>query len=238
MIAGPAAADAVRRAHRLPNLRIGLHLVVVEGPAVSKPTLIKALVNEEGQFPTGQLGLGFRYHFLPEVRRQLRREIAAQFAAFKATGLRLDHANCHKHMHLHPTIGRLLIEEGQQYGLAAIRIPAEPPSIMAALGYRAGLGAQSLFWWTQLLRTQAKRAGLRTNRHVFGLGWTGHMTIDRLLRLAPILPVGLTEIYFHPAIESDAVLRSLMPGYEHVAELETLLDPAVAAAFPNRTSYT
>ncbi len=34
MVAGPAAADAVRRARRLPALRVGLHLVVVEGPAV------------------------------------------------------------------------------------------------------------------------------------------------------------------------------------------------------------
>lgn len=29
MVAGPAAADAVARARRLPNLRVGLHLVAV-----------------------------------------------------------------------------------------------------------------------------------------------------------------------------------------------------------------
>src|SRR5208282_2125038 len=40
MVAGPAAADAVRRARVLPSLRVGLHLVVIEGPAVLPPSEI------------------------------------------------------------------------------------------------------------------------------------------------------------------------------------------------------
>ena len=238
MVAGPAVDDAVRRARAMPNLHVGLHLVVIEGPAVTPPDFIKGLVNAEGYFPSDQTRLGFRYYFSLEARRQLRVEIAAQFDAFAATGLRLDHANCHKHMHLHPTIGRLLIEEGQRHGLPAIRVPAEPPNTMALVGQTTNVGSRMLFGWTQLLRSQANRSGIRTNDHVFGLRWTGHMTADRLLQLAPVLPAGLTEIYFHPATESDALLRSLMPQYEHEAELKALLDPAVSAAFPNRTTYS
>ena len=52
---------------------------------------------------------GMRFFFRPPARRQLAAEIRAQFAAFAATGLTLDHANAHKHFHLHPTIARLLI---------------------------------------------------------------------------------------------------------------------------------
>jgi predicted glycoside hydrolase/deacetylase ChbG (UPF0249 family) len=37
MVAGPAAADAVARARRLPRLRVGLHLVLVEGRPVLPP---------------------------------------------------------------------------------------------------------------------------------------------------------------------------------------------------------
>ncbi len=57
------------------------------------------------------------------------------------------------------------------------------------------------------------------------------MTADRLLRLAPRLPPGVSEIYFHPAAARDATLEALMPGYEHEAELEALTDPAIRAAF-------
>ena len=230
MVAGPAAADAVRRAHALPGLRVGLHLVVIEGPAALPPAEIPALVDARGQFPSGQLRLGMRYFFLPGVRRQLRREIAAQFEAFARTGLRLDHANAHKHMHMHPTVGRMMIEAGRRHGLAAIRIPAEPPSALAACGTPATAGAWAMHAGCRVLRRQARRAGLRTNDHVFGLGWSGHMTAARIVALAGRLPPGLSEAYFHPATHAEPALRALMPGYEPEAELAALLDPAVREA--------
>jgi hopanoid biosynthesis associated protein HpnK len=230
MVAGNAAADAVRRARAMPDLRVGLHLVTIEGPAVLPPAEIAALVDEDGQFPGDQLGLGLRYAFSRTVRSQLAREIAAQFRAFAATGLPLDHANAHKHMHLHPTVGRLLIAAGQAHGLRAIRIPAEPARVMAALGVPQGPGARALLAWTRLLRAQARRAGLATNDYVFGLAWSGGMTEERLLRLVPRLPPGLSEIYFHPAAGRDALLDRLMPGYDHAGEMAALLSPAVRAA--------
>ncbi len=111
MVAGAAAGDAVRRARAMPSLKVGLHLVVIEGPAVSPAADIPLLVDGSGRFPSDQAALGLRYFFSPEARRQLAREIRAQFAAFAATGLRLDHANAHKHMHLHPTVGRMMIRD-------------------------------------------------------------------------------------------------------------------------------
>ena len=229
MVAGPAAADAVRRAASVPGLRVGLHLVVIEGPAAD-PAAAPALVDAAGQFPSGQLRLGIGYAFSPVQRRQLAAEIRAQFRAFAATGLRLDHANAHKHMHLHPTVGRMMIGIGREFGLTAIRIPAEPPSVMAALGVPQGPGARALHAWTRLLRLQARRAGLHTNDHAFGIAWSGHMTAARLLRLAPQLPAGMSELYFHPAASRDALLTRLMPEYEHEAELAALCDPAVRTA--------
>jgi hopanoid biosynthesis associated protein HpnK len=228
MVAGDAAADAVRRAQAMPDLRVGLHLVTIEGPAVLPAADIAALVDESGQFPPDQLGL--RYAFSRTARQQLAREVAAQYRAFAASGLTLDHANAHKHMQLHPTVGRLLIEVGRAYGLRAMRIPAEPAAVMTGLGARQGLGARALLGWTQLLRRQARRAGLLTNDHVFGLAWSGGMTEDRLLRLIPALPPGLSEIYFHPAAGRDATLDRLMPDYDHQGEMAALCSPALRAA--------
>lgn len=223
MVAAPAAADAVRRARALPNLRVGLHLVVIEGPAVLPAADIPDLIDADGQFPSDQLRLGMRYAFHPSVRRQLAAEIRAQFAAFAATGLRLDHANAHKHMHLHPTVGRLLLSIGREFGLSRVRIPAEPPSVLARCGTRVGFGDRALYRWTALLRHQARAAGIATNDHCFGLAWSGHMTIDRVRSLMAELPQGDSEIYFHPASARDASLQKLMPDYEHEAELATLL---------------
>ncbi len=228
MVAGPAAADAVRRARRLPQLRVGLHLVVIEGPAVGPAP---GLLDADGQFPSDQLWLGIDYFFRRGARRALAAEIRAQFAAFAATGLRLDHANAHKHMHLHPTVGRLMLEAGAEHGLPAIRIPAEPPATMLGCGAAQRLGDRLLYAGMRVLRAQARRARVQTNDHAFGIAWSGHMTADRIIRLAAHLPPGVSEIYFHPASHRDARLTRLMPDYEHEAELAALVDPAVRAAF-------
>src|SRR6185503_5077014 len=67
MVAGAAADDAVRRARAMPSLRVGLHMVVIEGPAVSPNGEIPALVDANGWFPSHQVRLGFRYFFRPSV---------------------------------------------------------------------------------------------------------------------------------------------------------------------------
>jgi len=230
MVAGAAADDAVRRAHSLPDLRIGLHLVVIEGPAVLPPAEIPDLVDERGWFPSDQFRLGVRYAAHPRVRGQLAAEIRAQFAAFAATGLPLHHADSHKHMHLHPVVGRLMLDIGREFGLSRVRVPAEPPAVLARCGTRIGVGGQALYHWSRLLRRQVHAAGMASADHCFGIAWSGHMTPGRVRRLLAALPEGESEIYLHPATERDATLRRLMPDYEHEAELAALLDPSLRDA--------
>jgi hopanoid biosynthesis associated protein HpnK len=217
MVGAPAAADAVARAKRCPTLHVGLHLVTIDGQPVLPPDTIPHLVDEDGRFPNDQFRLGVKYFFHPMVRRQLAAEIRAQFEAFAATGLTLDHANAHKHMHLHPTIGRLMIEIGRDYGLHAIRVPSEPKNPAQSLGN--AVMRHGCF----LLRAQARRAGLLTNDHVLGLSQTGHMTAEAVDAALASLPPGLSEMYFHPATRRDPELARLMPGYDHVGEYEALM---------------
>ena len=217
MVAGPAAADAVSRAKRCPNLHVGLHLVVIEGQPILPPERIPGLVDDTGRFPSDQLRLGVNYFCRPAIRRQLAAEIRAQFEAFAATGLALDHANAHKHMHLHPTIGRLMIEIGREFGLRAIRIPAEP----AFPGQ--GPGNRILRSWCGVLRAQARNAGLLTNDHLLGLTQTGQMNPDAVRAALTALPHGLSELYVHPATQRDPELVRLMPGYDHAGELAALM---------------
>ena len=221
MVAAPAAADAVRRAKTLPDLKVGLHLVLVDGDSLLGHAKLPHITGPDGRFSTNQAALGVKYFFSPSARRELRAEIEAQFAAFAKSGLPLHHADAHKHFLLHPTIASMMIEIGRQYGLKRLRIPAEPPSIMVRLGERVGFGDRALYAWTRLLRWQAR--GLERPDQVFGLKWSGHMTAERIARLLPLIPAGRTEIYTHPATHRDAELVRLMPDYEHVAEFEALM---------------
>ncbi len=222
MIAAPEAADAIARAKRLPDLNTGLHLVLIDGDSCSGHDKLPHITTPDGKFAFSQTAAGINYFFSPAARRELALEIEAQFAAYAATGLALHHADAHKHMHLHPTVGRLMVKIGRRFGLKRIRIPAEPPAVLKACGERTSFADHALYHWTFLLRAQA--GSLAASPQVFGLKWSGHMTETRVRTLLQNLPPGTSEIYFHPATSRDATLTRLMPGYEHEAELQTLLN--------------
>jgi len=229
MVAAPAAADAVARAKSLPNLHVGLHLVLVDGDSILGHEKLPTITDKTGKFPRNQAALGAKYFFSLKARRELKAEIEAQFAAYTATGLPLHHADAHKHMHLHPTVARIMIATGKAHGVTRIRIPAEPPAILKRCGENPTLADRVLYAWSHLLRFQAR--GLATTKYVFGLKWSGHMTLPRVRTLLANLPDTQCEIYFHPAIKRDPDLTQLMHDYDHAGELETLvaLQPSSSA---------
>ncbi len=225
MTGAPAVADAVARARRLPRLRVGLHVVLVDGQPLLPPEQIPDLVAADGRFGTHLVRAGIRFFFLPRVRRQLEAEIRAQFQAFRDTGLALDHVNTHKHMHLHPTILGALLRVGREYGLRAIRLPYEP------VGAAPASRAAQLIWsgfiapWMGLLRHRLRRAGVHYNQFIFGLSTSGAMAEETVLSILEHLPAGLSELYFHPAVATPHPDQATA-----TAELAALVSPRVRAA--------
>jgi chitin disaccharide deacetylase len=227
MVGGNAAADAVARARRLPELRVGLHLVLVDGRPILPDAEVPGLVRGTTTFDPNMARAGIRFFLLPRVRRQLEAEIRAQFAAFCATGLPLDHVNAHKHMHLHPTVARLIIQIGRDFGLKAVRVPYEPVRVLRRAVPGEHYPTPLYGFWIKALRRRLRRAGLCVNDHVFGVAWSGGVVEERILRLIEHLPEGVSEIYFHPAVESSPSLVAAMPGYRHAEEFATLISPKV-----------
>ena len=215
MVAAPAVKDAVERARRLPNLRVGLHLTLVDGRPLLPPARIPALVNSDGMFSTNLVANGVKWFFSPAARRDLRNEIRAQFEAFKATGLKLDHVNAHNHMHLHPTVLSMIFDNAKAFGVTAVRLPAEPPQPRLAL-------------WLWLMRRRLRAAGLHYNDVLVGLRDTGHLTETRVLDALDRLRDGVSEFYFHPSIKATAALEAAAPGYDREGELHALTSRPVA----------
>ncbi len=214
MVGAPAAADAIKRAKRLKTLGVGLHLVLVDGVPVLPPEVIPGLVDNEGHFRDNMVTAGAAMFFLPATRRQLALEIAAQFDAFAATGLALDHVNAHKHFHLHPTIAAIIARYSLRYNVRAIRAPIEPGRWSPTRP------------WARHIATSFRRRHVTVPDAVFGLRQSGAMTADRVRAAVAALPDGLSEIYLHPATRDDYPGHG--PAYRHTAELAALLDPRVA----------
>ena len=229
MVSGAAVCDAVARARRLPALGVGLHLVLVDGRPVLPASEVPDLVDARGRFRDNMALAGARFFFSPAVRRQLAAEIEAQFAAFAATGLPLDHLNAHKHFHLHPTVAALVVRVGRRFGLRAARAPVESADIVNAIEPTPrGLADRVAAPWARSARARLRREGLVVPDQVFGLAWSGAMTAPRMENILRRLPPGLTELYVHPAT-ADAYPGSA-PGYRYTQELAALVDPGVRAA--------
>jgi chitin disaccharide deacetylase len=228
MISAPAAADAIARARLLPSLRVGLHLVLVEGRPVLPASALTHLVDENGLFRADMAALGTRIFFSGQARRQIAAEIFAQFEAFRATGLTLDHCNAHKHFHLHPVVGALIAKIGGQFGLRAARVPQEPRDVLRRIERQT---PRAPAWLTApfalLLRRRFEAAGLLAPDHTFGLLWSGRMTKERLFGLIRNLPDGLSEIYLHPATGAFVGAES---GYRYREEFDALMDSEIIAA--------
>lgn len=228
MVSAPRAADAIARARRMPALRVGLHLVLVDGRPLLPASAVTHLVDGSGRFRSDMASLGALIACSSPARRQLAAEISAQFDAFRASGLSLDHCNAHKHFHLHPVVGRLLIEIGVRFGLRAVRVPLESARVLRAVEPQTPSAPALLTAaFALLLRRRVRAAGLLAPDHVFGLRWSGQMTRARLSGLIGKLPDGLSEIYLHPATGAFA---GAAPGYRYREEFDALMAPEIVAA--------
>jgi hopanoid biosynthesis associated protein HpnK len=230
MISGPAAADAIERAHRLPQLRVGLHLVLADGWPVLAPAEIPLLVDRNGFMDDGMVRRGIVIFTNPSARHQIEAEIRAQLLAYRRTGLILDHVNAHKHFHFHPTILSILLSLAREFGIPAIRVPQEPLWFARTHGKWSSLpGAASLAALATTMKHRIRTAGILCNDQVFGIANSGAMDERGVLQVLARLPNGITEIYLHPAIESGSFAAPSMAKYRHGDEFAALLSPDVRA---------
>jgi hopanoid biosynthesis associated protein HpnK len=225
MVGEPAFAEAVALARQQPKLGVGLHLTLSCGHATLPPEKIPGLVNARGEFGNHPAALGWRYFFRRELHEQLRREIYAQFEKFHSSGLPLDHVNGHQHLHLHPTIFRILMEDADQLGIRRVRLTRDPFWLNARLASGAwGYRVTHAFIY-QCLSARARRELQRRNishtRRVFGLLQNGRVDETYISRLLPCLPPGDSELYSHPSLDE----------FRH--EFDALVSPRVKALVKN-----
>jgi chitin disaccharide deacetylase len=234
MVGADFSRDAVERARQCPSLKVGLHLTLVEGRPILPPDKVPDLVDAEGAFSTHLTRAGFRFFFMPGVRRQLEAEIRAQFEAFRKTGFILDHVNAHNHMHIHPTVLGLLLKVGKDYGLKAVRLPNESP-VLSWKASGKSLGSRLSSWvflypWTTHMKRTLRKANIRYNDFLFGMSDGGSMTADLTLRMVRNLPEGISEFCFHPATRRCGEIDRTMPLYRHEDEFRALTDESLHQA--------
>lgn len=231
MVNGAAFEEAVDQARSLPELGVGLHLVLLQGRAALAPSEISELVSPEGYFSEHPVATGIRYFFRSTLHPLLEREIRAQVEKFLATGLELSHIDGHLNIHMHPTVLGILLRIAPEYGIRAIRLPREPLRLSLRADSREPFRkvAESLTFRALCRYAQPRldAAGVSYADQIFGLHHSGHMTEPYLRFLLEHLPEGVTELYTHASLVDAEAARWRPASYECEAELAALLSPAL-----------
>ena len=205
MVNEPAVEEAVTLARENPGLGVGLHLTLLCGHSALTHAEIPGLVKARGEFSDNPPGTGFRYFFQHSLREQLRREIHAQFQRFRATRLPLDHVNGHLHMHLHPTVFRILMSDAAQLGIKHLRLTFDPFRLNLRLAYGhfayRALHAAIYHALSARARPALARRGIRHTEAVFGLLQNARVDEPYVTRLLPQIPAGDSELYSHPSLD-------------------------------------
>lgn len=204
MVNEPGCAEAVALARENPELGVGLHLTLLCGCSALPPERIPGLVNAERRFTDNAAGAGFRYFFNRALREQLRAEIRAQFDRFRATGLNLDHVNGHLHLHLHPVVFGILMQDAEILGIQRVRLTFDPLwlNLRLASGRLSYRLAHALIFHCLSARARPalRRRGFRHTGKVFGLLQNALVEEQYVLKLLPRL-TGDSELYSHPSLD-------------------------------------
>ena len=221
MVNEPDGAEAVALAKENPKLGVGLHLALLCGRAALPPEKIPGLVNARGEFSENPASAGFRYFAMRKLREQLRAEIHEQVARFRATGLPLDHVNGHLHLHLHPTVFGILMQDAEQLGIRRMRLTREPfwMDVPLAQGRRFYRLAHAAIYGVLARQAQSgfRRNNIRHTQRVFGLLENDRVDEAYVLKLLALLPPGDSELYSHPSLDK----------FKH--EFDALVSPRVKA---------
>ena len=208
MADGPAFDDAVRLARENPSLDVGAHLVLVGMPGYPETVgqLVQAVALK-------------RIDVYGEFKRQAGKILDA--------GLRVSHADTHKHTHLLPPVLDAMARVAAEFGIRWIRRPFD---FIGHPGPMRMAGSLMRFAAPQFARVLA-RYHLSATDYFAGFRLTGVFDAQTLMSVIETLPEGTTEFMCHPGFCTNE-LRSARTRLKESREqeLKALMDERVRAA--------
>ncbi len=225
----PAAAEAVGRLAEAPDLGVGVHLNVSQGPPLSEAG--RVLAGQDGVMGTSAMGVIRMCTLKPWRLGAIEAEFDAQIRWVLDHGIRPTHIDSHRHAHGHPPIFRRVIRLARRYDIPFVRRHRE---VLAGQNWPVGPTKQrrTRRILNMLGRLQPLMARKQlVARGTWGVEHTGLIDVAWLIQAARCLPTGVTEIMTHPGCPDDLPDGASRLGQSRPKELAALCDPAARQAF-------
>ena len=193
----------------IPDLELGLHINLTEGPPDARLSAVPHLINGSGHYKRTfqQYCLAVRKD--KRILNEIRLDIEAQFQKARDHRLKINHVNGHQHIHMIPSVFEIVCQTVRDCGIKYVRIPLEPFFICPALHdnlfmiLRLNLVKHFLLNHLSLQAIKIIRNyGLSCVGSFVGVMYTGSMTVktfkSAIFKLRR-LNISVAEVLFHPA---------------------------------------
>jgi predicted glycoside hydrolase/deacetylase ChbG (UPF0249 family) len=222
---GPAYPKVAHLLADHPALGVGVHLAAVgEDPPLLSRAEVPTLFDRQGQLWETWAQFLRRAALGRVDPDDVTREFTAQLELVQELGLPITHLDAHQHLHLWPSMCRVVLDLARRFDIPAVRVPRFRPTTVTGIGVTL-LGHR--------LARCATRACLRHPADAVGIEVAGQLDPPTLRRvLARMAARGRTtvELTVHPGEDDDPDRARYGWGYRWPEELETLVgEPAHAA---------
>jgi len=229
MANGRALESAFEAAQSNPQLGIGVHLNLSDGPPTAPAGEVRGLLNEVGELEEGPESLLLRIASRSIAMEEVEREWDAQIQKVRRNGIEPTHLDGHKHVHMLPGLFEIALRLAKKHGIRAIRVAHEESTLRSVLSsagqqragvvFKQGVQARGLKLLAPDAREMADHAGIATSDYFCGIAQTGVLTREGVEKLLESLPNGTTELMCHPGYV-DEELRKTATRLQESREIE------------------
>jgi chitin disaccharide deacetylase len=238
-----AAALGISRSN--PELGIGVHLNLSDGPPSAPANEVKGLLGKSGELQDAADSLLMKIAGRSLRVEEVEREWDAQVQKVRDAGIQPSHLDGHKHVHMLPGLFEVALRVAKKHKIRAIRVANEASTLRAALAsgegqqkgtvLKQGVQARGLKLLARDARKMAERAGISTTDYFCGIAQTGVLTRDGLQKLLEILPEGTTELMCHPGYADEELRKTRTRLQEsREGELRILTDEGIRKVVATR----
>jgi predicted glycoside hydrolase/deacetylase ChbG (UPF0249 family) len=250
----PFYGHAIEAIRSCPDLGVGLHFTLTSGTPASERSRVPLLVNALGMFRWRFMSLLSATSVISDAAAlldQVEIELESQIQRMIGDGIRPDHINGERHVHLIPAIYDRVIAAARRHGIRYVRAGAElgytffGPNDLIALVTNGGVLKSSLL--SALTSRNRARTPVETTSpdYVASYLYTGRMDflLPKLLRSSP--QPGITEVMVHPGIPEENGPLSLgnanLEGYlmspDRQAEMNACIEARAVTTEWHLTNY-
>ena len=218
-----AFQDAVDLAKVEPQLKVGCHIVLIDGEPLCGG--LNSLTKGASKFRSSIKDFAIaavRKRIAPD---EIQREAEAQIRKTQSAGIAVTHVDTHKHTHLFPHVLRPVLKAAKACGVGAVRNPFEPPRtwprhLMAipSLWMRV-IQVALLQKFAASFRRIVSEEDMLTTDGTIGVSATGNLNQKLLNEITQALPEGTWELVCHPGY-LDADLEAAGTRLLHSRQVE------------------